>query len=282
MHLWDILLPEAVITLNMFITSKINPKLSASTHIDGQYDYNRSPMAPPGKILIAHETTSRRRTWAPYCQDGWYIGLALEHYICYTVYVNITRGERVVETVECFPENFKLPFSSTQELATQAAKELTHASLHPHPARPFCQVGDEQALALKRLDAIFEGAMRSRKSKALTPPPHRAYYSFTSEGAKHNNTAEGGTANHIINIDAKFAPQTTYLSQKSGKPQTPHAMVRQSASQRYNLSQDMIAETVHQANHCFSFPARAREITIWTNNFNFFYSREDILCSGRV
>jgi hypothetical protein len=31
-------------------------------------------------------------------------------------------------------------------------------------------------------------------------------------------------------------------------------MVRRSASQKYNLSQDMIAETVHQANHCFSFP----------------------------
>jgi hypothetical protein len=31
-------------------------------------------------------------------------------------------------------------------------------------------------------------------------------------------------------------------------------MVRRSAGQKYNLSQDMIAETVHQANHCFSFP----------------------------
>jgi hypothetical protein len=31
-------------------------------------------------------------------------------------------------------------------------------------------------------------------------------------------------------------------------------MVRRSASHKYNLSQDMIAETVHEANHCFSFP----------------------------
>jgi hypothetical protein len=31
-------------------------------------------------------------------------------------------------------------------------------------------------------------------------------------------------------------------------------MVRCSASQKYNLSQDMIAETVNQANHCFSIP----------------------------
>jgi hypothetical protein len=29
-------------------------------------------------------------------------------------------------------------------------------------------------------------------------------------------------------------------------------MVRRSAGQQYNLSQDMLAETISQANHCFS------------------------------
>jgi hypothetical protein len=87
MQLWDRLLPQAVITLNMLRTSSINPKLAASTHIDGQYDFNRAPMAPPGTRIIAHETQSRRRTWAPHGQDGCYIGPALEHYRCYTVYI---------------------------------------------------------------------------------------------------------------------------------------------------------------------------------------------------
>jgi hypothetical protein len=35
-------------------------------------------------------------------------------------------------------------------------------------------------------------------------------------------------------------------------PQTPHAMVRRSATQHYNLSEDMMAESLSQANHCFS------------------------------
>jgi hypothetical protein len=35
-------------------------------------------------------------------------------------------------------------------------------------------------------------------------------------------------------------------------PQTPHAMVIRSATQRYNLSQDMMAEALNQTNHCFS------------------------------
>jgi hypothetical protein len=104
MHLWERLLPQAVITLNMMRTSRINPKLSAAMHIFGQYDFNRAPMAPPGTRIIAHDTPSRRRTWAPHGQDGWYIGPALEHYRWYPVYITKTRGKRIVEKVEFSPK----------------------------------------------------------------------------------------------------------------------------------------------------------------------------------
>jgi hypothetical protein len=40
-------------------------------------------------------------------------------------------------------------------------------------------------------------------------------------------------------------------------PQTPHVMVRRSASQ-HNLSQDMMAETINQANHCFSISSQTK------------------------
>jgi hypothetical protein len=100
MHLWDRVLSQAVITLNMLRTSRINPKLSAETYFDGQNDYNRAPLAPPITISISHDTTHRRRTWAPHGQDGWYIGPALEHYRCYALYINNTHSERIIETVE--------------------------------------------------------------------------------------------------------------------------------------------------------------------------------------
>jgi hypothetical protein len=169
MHLGDRLLPQAFITLNMLRTSRINPKLSASTHIYGQYYFNRAPMAPPGTRIIAHETPNRRRTWAPHVQEGWYIGPALEHYRCYTVYITKTREDHIEETVDFFPENFKLPFPSAQDLATKAAVELTHTLLHPQPAGPFCKVSDEQTLAFKRLADIFEGATR-QKMRVVIPP----------------------------------------------------------------------------------------------------------------
>jgi hypothetical protein len=127
-------------------------------------------MAPLGKIIIAHDTPNRRRTWAPHGQDGWYIDPALEHYRCYTVYIIKTRSERVVETVDFVATEVPLPSPSSRELATQAAKQLTHALLNLKRAGPFFQVGDEQMLALKRLAAIFEGALPERKKDTTSPP----------------------------------------------------------------------------------------------------------------
>jgi hypothetical protein len=88
-----------------------------------------------------------------------------------TRYTSTKPGESALSKQLNFPGKFKLPFTSTQELATKAATELTHALLHPQPAGPFCKVGDEQTLALKRLADIFEGATRSHKSRVVTPPP---------------------------------------------------------------------------------------------------------------
>jgi hypothetical protein len=216
MHLWDRLLPQTVITLNMLRTSRINPKLSAATYIFGQYDFNRTPNAPPGTRIIAHETPSRRRTWDPQGQDGWYIGPALEHYRCYTVYITKTRGDRIVETVDFFPQKITLPFPSPQDLATQAAVDLTHALLHPQPAGPFCKVGDAQKISLKRLADFSEGATR-RETKIVVPPTEKrrrqctswgANSSLAPEGAKHNSRANVSPAknNNIPNI--KFTSPT--------------------------------------------------------------------------
>jgi hypothetical protein len=57
---------------------------------------------------------------------------------------------------------------------------------------------------------------------------------------------------HQIHIEGKKHPP--YMK----TPQTPHGMVRRSARQKHNLSQDMMAETVSQANHCFSISAQPK------------------------
>jgi hypothetical protein len=233
MYLWDRLLPHAVITLNMLRTSRINPKLSAATHIFGQYDFSRAPMAPSGTRIIAHETPSRRRTWAPHGQDGWYIGPALEHNRCYTVYITKTRGDIIVETVDFFPGKFTLPFPSPQDVATQAAVDLTHALLHPQPAGPFCKVGDAQTIALKRLADIFEAAIR-RKLRVVVPPTERKdnnapqrVQTAVSPPRVANTTAPQMSPHQ--NITTHSTPDSHQRQKTPARhavtPQTPHGMV---------------------------------------------------------
>jgi hypothetical protein len=60
------------------------------------------------------------------------------------------------------------------------------------------------------------------------------------------------TTSSLLTPNSHRRPHTPHI--RAVTPPTPHVMVRRSASQKYNLSQDMIAETINQANHCFSFP----------------------------
>jgi hypothetical protein len=68
-----------------------------------------------------------------------------------------------------FSEKFTLPFATPQDQATKAATELTTELLNQQPAGPFCQVGDAQTLALKRLASILEGATQHRTKKNVPP-----------------------------------------------------------------------------------------------------------------
>jgi hypothetical protein len=47
LHLWDRLLPQAEITLNILRTSRLHLQLSTADHFHGLVDYNKTAFAPP-------------------------------------------------------------------------------------------------------------------------------------------------------------------------------------------------------------------------------------------
>jgi hypothetical protein len=69
LHLWDRLLPQAEITLNLLRTSRLHPQLSTAAHFHGLVDYNKTAFAPPGCKIIVHDKPGNRRTWAPHGQQ---------------------------------------------------------------------------------------------------------------------------------------------------------------------------------------------------------------------
>ena len=58
---------------NLLRQSRINPTLSAHAQLHCQFDFNATPLVPPGTKVIVHQKPSNRQSWTPRGKDGWYI-----------------------------------------------------------------------------------------------------------------------------------------------------------------------------------------------------------------
>jgi hypothetical protein len=170
MRLWDRILPQAVITLNMLRTSQINPKLLAATHIFGQHDYNRAPITPPGTMSIAHETPGRRQTWAPHGQDGWYTGPALEHYRCYSVYITKTRSSKIVETVEFFSTSIQNTIPFIKRFGNVGCYRINSRIIKPATGGPILSGRRRTSGRTKKISNNLRG-VKTKQSEHTTYPP---------------------------------------------------------------------------------------------------------------
>jgi hypothetical protein len=150
-------------------------------------------------------------------------------------------------------------------LATQAAADVTHALLHPQPAGPFCQVGNDQTIALKRLASISETAKQRKSKNTLTPQDGIENDAPQRVQTTVSPLRVAGAYTEQISLQPISSSQSTQNSHRRQKtpvrrivtPQTSHVMVRRSARQQ-NVSQDMMAETINQANHCFAISAQTQ------------------------
>jgi hypothetical protein len=174
LNLWDRLLPQPEMTLNLLRTSRQHPQLSAAAHYHGLVDYNKTGFAPPGCKIKAHEKPAKRRTWAPHGQHGYSLGPAMHHCICQNVNISSTASERIVDTLEFFPHNSPMPQLSSTDRLIMAANDMTNAIKNPHPAVPFAQVGDDTIAALTQLAEIFKNKFQKVKAPELSNAPIKA------------------------------------------------------------------------------------------------------------
>jgi hypothetical protein len=119
---------------------------------------------------------------------------------------------------------------------------------------------------LKRLAGIFEGAKQRKTRTILTPTdgientaPQRVQTTVSPPRVATTDAEQ-------ISLQPNTSSQSTPNSHRRKKiptrrkvtPQTPHVMVRRSARQQHNLSQDMMAETISQEDHCLSISAQPK------------------------
>ena len=150
LHLWCRIIPQCQYTLNMLRTSHLHPHMSSFTHINGPFDCNATPMAPPGIRTLVYETPQQRKTWSQHGVDAWYIWYFPDHYRCHKTYVPATRGEIISHTVSFFPNYFAVPDNNHQEDEACSIRYLTTALQHRYLHTPLQPVGDKKIPSSKR------------------------------------------------------------------------------------------------------------------------------------
>ena len=171
LHLWDKLLPQAEITLNLLRGSRLNPKLLSHAQMHGHFDFNRTPLAPPGIRVLVHIKPSERTTWSPHGADGWYTGPALESYRCYTVWLWDTRSTRICDTLQWFPTKTPMPLASSTDLILAGIQDIVHALNNPSPGSPLAPLTDSHHDALVQLTTVLTSVARPPTTTSDVPLP---------------------------------------------------------------------------------------------------------------
>jgi hypothetical protein len=102
LNLWDKLLPQVILTLNLLRPSRINPQLSAHAQVHGNFNYDKTPLAPPPGIkVLAHEPAGGRESFAVHATRGYYVGPCLHHYRCFTIWTPSVERNLFVRSPHC-------------------------------------------------------------------------------------------------------------------------------------------------------------------------------------
>jgi len=127
---WNELIKQAEITVNLLRESPTNPRASAWECMNGPYDFDAHPMAPPGTAITIHEKPGQRKSWSKHGVKGFYLGPAMQHYRCYDVWTTQTGNTRTTDTVAWHPKGYQWEQYSPLEMVTSTAEVLSNALHH--------------------------------------------------------------------------------------------------------------------------------------------------------
>ena len=179
-YLWDFYIEQAELTLNLMRPSPSHPMLSAWEGLCGKFDINSTPLAPLGTKVVIHEPSSDRASWAQHGEIGFYVGRALLHYRCFSIWVVRTRMVRISDTIAWHPIRITLPGNASITELTAAVEEMSAllkdlidkpAMLHAHgPAITVSTQLLQHYADVSALESIFRSQTVIPIAPALQSP----------------------------------------------------------------------------------------------------------------
>ena len=152
---WDRLIEQCNITLNLLRNSRVNPKLSAYAYAYGPFNFNKTPLCPPGTKAIIHLKPGNRGSWHFHGKEGWTIGPSLEHYRCIKCLIPETNKEVDADTLSLIPRYIPIPTPNLDDHLKQTATDLIQLLKHKKHL-PGPKLSNNTITGLQILAEIFQ------------------------------------------------------------------------------------------------------------------------------
>ena len=190
--MWDNLLVQIELTINLLRQATLNPRISAWEYYNGAFDYTATPLGPIGCKIMIHTTSNKGKSWDQRRREGFSVVPALQHYQCIQSIDSKTKPLIITDTDEYLHKYLTQPHITAEYRMTHAKDFLT-AALKDVPTSIF----DSQLAAIEAVREIFTNGKTIKStphktSKAPFIPRQEApvqYRTPTSKGGQENQPA---------------------------------------------------------------------------------------------
>eukprot|EP00804_Cyclotella_cryptica_P027773 CCRYP_009194-RA/>CCRYP_009194-RA protein AED:0.39 eAED:0.16 QI:0/0/0/0.66/0.5/0.33/3/0/764 len=165
-YLWDKLLPQTELILNLLRQSTLAPAISAWESFNRPLNYDTTPLGPIGCPVIIHNKASTGKSWDFRGQDGFSIGPSVHQYRCFKVVDSVTNCVTISDTVKFRHSYLKQPAIIYDDRLLHAINYLSSA-IADAPASSL----DSQLQAITALRNLFAKWATMPTASPPAPPP---------------------------------------------------------------------------------------------------------------
>ncbi len=141
---------------------------SAHEELAGNFDWNKTPLAPIGTKSLIFDDPQVRGTWAPHGTDCFYIGPAPMHYRCLRFWCPASRRIRVGDTFQLYPTHCAVPTLSEHDRTLLAADNIIQC--HDLQITPDTRHKLEHATVIQQLQQLLVPPPRVALTTERAPP----------------------------------------------------------------------------------------------------------------
>ncbi len=150
-YVWDLLFPQAELTLNLLRQSALNPRILAWEFFQGPFDFNKTLLGPVGCHVLIHAKPVTRHSWDFRAKEGFYIGPALDSYHCFKLVKSDTKSQVISNTVEFCHAYRTIPAPTPEDKIIHSLQVMSGALRDAPPPTSISQVD-----AIANLCDLFE------------------------------------------------------------------------------------------------------------------------------